>query len=207
MKPQLLEVKRDRFDLQNDQVYLLQGNWPKGYDLKAYLDTTELPAGKEPWESESALERFTESEMINGEKVTVRVTLPEEISSGKRLYVYACAGSERRTWYEVSVRELEKKWKKPQYYIEEEQVDTKENTLKIRGWAVDRNEVKVLVYDRNKKKNFLLHSEDRASGCSPDVQRMSSFREKRILYRSPSHSGKAGLPGVSDKGAEGGVPG
>ena len=112
MKPQLLEVKRDRFDLQNDQVYLLQGNWPKGYDLKAYLDTTELPAGKEPWESESALERFTESEMINGEKVTVRVTLPEEISSGKRLYVYACAGSERRTWYEVSVRELEKKWKK-----------------------------------------------------------------------------------------------
>ena len=39
MKPQLLEVKRDRFDLQNDQVYLLQGNWPKGYDLKAYLDT------------------------------------------------------------------------------------------------------------------------------------------------------------------------
>ena len=91
MKPQLLEVKRDRFDLQNDQVYLLQGNWPKGYDLKAYLDTTELPAGKEPWESESALERFTESEMINGEKVTVRVTLPEEISSGKRLYVYACA--------------------------------------------------------------------------------------------------------------------
>ncbi len=152
MKPQLLEVKRDRFDLQNDQVYLLQGNWPKGYDLKAYLDTTELPAGKEPWESESALERFTESEMINGEKVTVRVTLPEEISSGKRLYVYACAGSERRTWYEVSVRELEKKWKKPQYYIEEEQVDTKENTLKIRGWAVDRNEVKVSVYDRNKKK-------------------------------------------------------
>lgn len=207
MKPQLLEVKRDRFDLQNDQVYLLQGNWPKGYDLKAYLDTTELPAGKEPWESESALERFTESEMINGEKVTVRVTLPEEISSGKRLYVYACAGSERRTWYEVSVRELEKKWKKPQYYIEEEQVDTKENTLKIRGWAVDRNEVKVLVYDRNKKK---ISCSIQKTGRLDVVQMYKEcpVSEKNGFYIEVRPiPGKAGLPGVSDKGAEGGVPG
>ncbi|MDO5424440.1 MAG: glycosyltransferase family 2 protein [Eubacteriales bacterium] len=152
MKPQLLEVKRDRFHLLEDQVYLLQGNWPKGYDLKAYLDKQEVPASKEPWESTSALERFSESEMLNGEKVTVSVRLPEELSSFKRLFVYACAGSERKTWYETAVGELEKKWKRPQFFLEEELVNPAEGTLRLRGWAADREDVQIALFDQDKKK-------------------------------------------------------
>ncbi|MDY3918770.1 MAG: glycosyltransferase family 2 protein [Candidatus Limivivens sp.] len=152
MKPQLLEVKRDRFHLLKDQVYLLQGNWPKGYDLKACLDRQELEAAKEPWESTSALERFSESEMLNGEKVTVSVTLPEDLEHYKRLYVYACAGSEKKIWYEVAVSELLKKWKQPQFYLEEELVSPAEGTIRLRGWAVDRCEVQIALFDWNRKK-------------------------------------------------------
>ena len=133
MQPQLLEVKRDRFDLLEDQVYLLQGNWPKEYEPEVFLDKTRLAVKKEPWESTSALERFSESEMLNGEKATLRITLPESLEGFRRLYVYACAGSQRKLWFETSAKALERKWKRPQFYLEEEIVDRKEGCIRLRG--------------------------------------------------------------------------
>ena len=152
MQPQLLEVKRDRFDLLEDQVYLLQGNWPKEYEPEVFLDKTRLAVKKEPWESTSALERFSESEMLNGEKATLRITLPESLEGFRRLYVYACAGSQRKLWFETSAKALERKWKRPQFYLEEEIVDRKEGCIRLRGWTVDRSPVKVTVCGRNKQK-------------------------------------------------------
>ena len=120
MEAQLLEVKRERFHLLEDNRYLLQGNWPKNYDLKAFLDKTEIQASMEPWESLSALERFKESELLLGEKVTVSVFLPENLDRYRRLFIYAVAGGERLTWFQISVKELKAKQGKPQFYLEEE---------------------------------------------------------------------------------------
>ena len=114
MQPQLLEVKRERFHLLEDDLYILQGNWPKNHDLSVFVDKTELEATMEEWESTSALERFSESEMLQGEKKTVKVRLPENLASYKRFYVYAVAGDEKITWYETGVKNLQKKQRKPQ---------------------------------------------------------------------------------------------
>jgi len=152
MQAQLLEVKRERFHLLEDDLYILQGNWPKNHDLMACVDKKELEASMEEWESTTALERFSESEMLHGEKKTVKVRLPKDLSSYKRFYVYAVAGDEKITWFETSVRNLLKKQAKPQFYLEDEVVNHKEGTLRLRGWAVDRSAVKVALFDREKKK-------------------------------------------------------
>ncbi len=152
MQAQLLEVKRDRFHLLEDQTYLLQGNWPKEHDLKVFLDKREIEGKLEDWESNTALERFQESELLLGEKKTVSIKLPAKFSQYKRLYVYAVAGKEKTTWFEISVKDLLKKWNKPQFYLEEENVNTKEGTLRLRGWAVDKNPVRVLLYDSEKRR-------------------------------------------------------
>ena len=151
MEAQLLEVKRERFHLLEDNRYLLQGNWPKNYDLKAFLDKTEIQASMEPWESLSALERFKESELLLGEKVTVSVFLPENLDRYRRLFIYAVAGGERLTWFQISVKELKAKQGKPQFYLEEEQVNHREGTLMLRGWCVDRKGVRIALYDKDKK--------------------------------------------------------
>lgn len=152
MQPQLLEVKRERFHLLEDNLYILQGNWPKNHDLTAFLDKESVPAEMEEWESTTALERFKESEMVLGEKRTVYVRLPKDWEKHRRLYVYAKAGDEKLTWFEISVKELKKKQGKPQFYLEEEAVNVREGTLRLRGWTVDDGPVKIALFDKEKKK-------------------------------------------------------
>lgn len=152
MQPQLLEVKRERFHLLEDDLYILQGNWPKDHDLKVCLDKEAISAWMEEWESISALERFKESELLLGERKTVFVRLPRDWERAKRLYVYAVAGKERLTWFEISVKSLKPKQKKPQFYLEEELVNLKEGTLRLRGWTVAKGPVRIGLYDSEKNK-------------------------------------------------------
>ena len=51
MKVQEWEVKRARFSLKEENVYILQGNWPSGYEMAVFLDKEKLSAGNtaEPW--------------------------------------------------------------------------------------------------------------------------------------------------------------
>ena len=49
MNQQLLEVKRERFHLLNPNVYILQGTFPKEYELAAYLDSVRIEARMEDW--------------------------------------------------------------------------------------------------------------------------------------------------------------
>ena len=37
MAEDIFEVKRERFDLLRPEIYLLQGTWPEGYRVEAYL--------------------------------------------------------------------------------------------------------------------------------------------------------------------------
>lgn len=53
MNQQLLEVKRERFHLLNPNVYILQGTFPKEYELAAYLDSVRIEARMEDWETTS----------------------------------------------------------------------------------------------------------------------------------------------------------
>ncbi|MFQ9396462.1 MAG: hypothetical protein ACLR2E_23625 [Lachnospiraceae bacterium] len=57
MKVQEWEVRRARFSLKEENVYILQGDWPSGYELVVFLDKERsLPGGKPgstkaPWRS------------------------------------------------------------------------------------------------------------------------------------------------------------
>lgn len=151
MQPQMLEVKRERFHLLEDDLYILQGNWPKNHELLAFLDKDRVESTMEDWESSSAVERFQEESLL-GEKKNVYIRLPKKLDSYKRLYIYAVAGSEKLTWFEISTKALKKKQGKPQFFLEEETVNTKEQTLRLRGWAVDKDPVDVSLYDKEKQK-------------------------------------------------------
>ena len=55
MKVQEWEVRRARFSLKEENVYILQGDWPSGYEMVVFLDKEKIPARREAWEYESAL--------------------------------------------------------------------------------------------------------------------------------------------------------
>ncbi len=150
MNQQLLEVKRERFHLLNPNIYILQGTFPKEYEVEAYLDSVRIEARMEDWETTSALERFKEWELLNGRKVTVYVDLPDNLKEFSKLKIMAVLEGDRQTWFTISVRELLARQGKPQYYMEEERVNVKEKTCQLRGWAVAQQRVAVKVCDENK---------------------------------------------------------
>ena len=142
MKVQEWEVRRARFSLKEENVYILQGDWPSGYEMVVFLDKEKIPARREAWEYESALEVFGKPETLKGEKITVFLTLPENWENCRHLGVFALNGEEKLLWYEASVKRLKEARRTPQFYLEEELVDGKNGNLYLRGWAADREQVK-----------------------------------------------------------------
>ena len=103
MNQQLLVVKRERFHLLNPNIYILQGTFPKEYEVEAYLDSVRIEARMEDWETTSALERFKEWELLNGRKVTVYVDLPDNLKEFSKLKIMAVLEGDRQTWFTISV--------------------------------------------------------------------------------------------------------
>ena len=101
MSGEFFEVKRERFDLLKPDRYLLQGSWPKEHEPLALLDEEELEAKLEPWEHTSALERFKDLDLIKGENVTLKVTIPPDIKAHKKLQIYAVQGQKRIRWLTI----------------------------------------------------------------------------------------------------------
>ena len=42
MAEDIFEVKRERFDLLHPEIYLLQGTWPEGYHVEAWLKKQQI---------------------------------------------------------------------------------------------------------------------------------------------------------------------
>lgn len=125
MKVQEWEVKRARFSLKDEQVYILQGIFPSGRSIEVFLDKEKISAEMENWEYNGALEMSGNTEISKGEKVTVFLTLPENWEKHHHLCVFARAGEERLLWYESSVKRLKEARQRPAIYLEEELADNK----------------------------------------------------------------------------------
>ena len=187
MKVQEWEVRRARFSLKEENVYILQGDWPSGYEMVVFLDKEKIPARREAWEYESALEVFGKPETLKGEKITVFLTLPENWENCRHLGVFALNGEEKLLWYEASVKRLKEARRTPQFYLEEELVDGKNGNLYLRGWAADREQVKIGLFDQEKKKlDYKIRRSDRL-----DVQ-----EKLRFYHRGGGRFRKAGLSGA-----------
>lgn len=152
MKVQEWEVKRARFSLKDEQVYILQGIFPSGRSIEVFLDKEKISAEMENWEYNGALEMSGNTEISKGEKVTVFLTLPENWEKHHHLCVFARAGEERLLWYESSVKRLKEARQRPAIYLEEELADNKKGTLYLRGWAADTELLKIGLFDQKKKK-------------------------------------------------------
>lgn len=152
MQRELFEVKRERFHLLDPDVYILQGSWPKEYEPDVWLDNEPVvEVTLEDWENTSALERFTDLDMMQGKKVTMYLRLPP-LKNRRRLKIFAACGDERILWFSISAADLLKRQGKPFYYIEEERANPSSQTLKVRGWVAWKEPVTLRVYDENGKR-------------------------------------------------------
>ena len=150
MSREIFEVTKDRFHLKDPCQYILQGTWPKEAKMRACLDGSEVKAEIQRLEVVSALERFKDPDLMRGERITASVRLPQSLEGCQKLTVYADMPDRRICWFSVSARELEKRRGKPQFFIEEEKVQ--QGFLRIRGWAVADEPVKIQIFDENKQK-------------------------------------------------------
>lgn len=107
MQQEVFEVKRERFHLLDDSLYILQGNLPKDCEIEAFLDRTPVKVTAELWENRSALERFADLDLMRGQKMTVTVQLPDDLSPYKRLSISAVTADGKVPWFSVSVKSLE----------------------------------------------------------------------------------------------------
>ncbi len=180
MEQEIYEVVRDRFHLLDENQYILQGYWPKEYEPAAILDKERIPAKIEIWEHVSALDRFKDLDKCAGQNVTISVTLPERLEDYRKLNIYGKKGGRRFLWFTTSARELERRKGRPEYYIEEEQVDFQENVVRIRGWAVWKKPVKIAVCDEKHEK------------ISCEIQRMNR-PDVAEIFKEVDKEGKAGF--------------
>ena len=150
MAKEVFEVTKDRFHLQDPCCYVLQGTWPKEAKMRACLDNSEVKAEIKRLEMVSALERFKDPDLMRGERITATVQLPESLEGYHKLTVYADMSDKTIPWFSVPVKELEKRKGRPQFFIEEEKVQ--QGFLRIRGWAIAAEPVKIQVFDEDKKK-------------------------------------------------------
>ena len=96
MQQEIYEVVRERFHLQDQNIYILQGTFPREFEVEAYLDEQKLACWMEPWENNSVLVRTQNIDLKKGEDVTVNVKLPEKLSDTKQLKIYAVSPAKRK---------------------------------------------------------------------------------------------------------------
>ena len=72
------------------------------------------------------------------------------MEGSRKLSVYADLPDKRICWFQVSARELEARRGRPQFFIEEEKVQ--QGFLRVRGWAIADEPVKIQIFDENKNK-------------------------------------------------------
>ena len=150
MAREIFEVTKDRFHLQDPCCYILQGTWPKEAKMRAKLDGSEVKAEIQRLEVVSALERFKDPDLMRGERITAAVQLTGSLEGYQKLSIYAEMPEKTFCWFSISVKNLEKRRGKPQFYIEEEKVQ--QGFLRVRGWAVAAEPVRIQIFDENKEK-------------------------------------------------------
>lgn len=152
MLAQVLGAERERFLLGEKNTYIIEGNWPAGAKMEVRLDGHEISAKLVSGEKEEELSRSEEAVRLLGEKKKITVELPEGWEKAHKLAVYAMENGQKNVWFRIPVRELKRKQKTPQFYLDQEVIDAKAGRIHLSGWTVSRGPVKIALFDREKKK-------------------------------------------------------
>lgn len=147
MREQMLRVEKDRFRLDDPNLYLICGSIPEKGRVEAFLDKTPLPAAVKAAGRGDAMERFGAEHFSGTRRVKVSVTLPEELDKYRRLSVYVADSGKKTLWFRISAAGLAAGRGKPQYYVDDELVDFEARTVKLRGWAAAGEPVELCFLD------------------------------------------------------------
>ena len=143
-------VVRERFLLDRPDVYQVQGLLPDNCTVTAMLDDDTLVAEVTFHPTVGVLSGVRTDLESNAQFAAVQVFLPEKLDGYRQLSIWYSENGERKRWLKISAADLRKRRGKPQYYIEQEQVDKAGNYLYLRGWAASSSPVSVRLYDKNK---------------------------------------------------------
>ena len=138
-------VKNDRFSLTEKHVYVLRGWLAPRTEITAFW-------GREP--ISFTVRAMTENvdERYGGSDTMVSFNFAEEPDPGKILRVYTDGERGRHLAFEISGRRLAFKRQPVKIFIDSYVVSRKDGFLRLQGWAVARETVKIAVLDANKKK-------------------------------------------------------
>ncbi|MBQ6386893.1 MAG: glycosyltransferase family 2 protein [Lachnospiraceae bacterium] len=138
-------VQYDRFSLNDEAEYILQGYLAPGASVRAELDGKEHPA-------EVRMLTDNTDERYGGAETRVTVHFAEEDFSAKRFRLLTESDRGRRLAFEISMKELREKRGAIRYFIDDYTVDAKEELFRVTGWAVSRHPVEVRAYTADGKK-------------------------------------------------------
>ena len=138
-------IKNDRFSLTEKDLYVLRGHLAPGTDLEAFLDGESLPL---------EVKKLTQNvdERYGGSECVVNFRIPEDISSHRKLKVYAVRDQGRRLCFEIAASDLAVKMNGIKLFVDDFTVNTKDGYLRLQGWAVSTEPVEMVVLDSQKKK-------------------------------------------------------
>lgn len=151
MREQMLTVEKDRFRLDDPNLYLICGSIPEKSKVEAFFDKKPLPVTVKAAGRGDAMERFGAEHFSGTRRVKVSVTLPGELDKYRKLSVYVNDSGKKTLWFRISSAGLAAGRGKPQYYIDDELVDFEAHTLKLRGWAAAREPVKICFFDEKEQ--------------------------------------------------------
>ncbi len=150
--PELFEVEKERFDLADKHIYHVYGTWPKEHTVKVLLDEEEILVDIAEQERVSALERFKDLDHANSIRIEMKIHLPENLASYKKLRIFAEDEGKNILWFSVPVKKLIPKQAKPQYFIENVEVDGEAGICRVRGWAAFCQPIEIHLLDGNRRR-------------------------------------------------------
>ena len=184
----LYEVTRDRFDVHDPTIYILEGLCPRNAVLSATLGGVSLKIRTGKPEFVSAVERFRDLDARDGERVIAAITLPAEFSTHDSLRVTWNDGKKDHLWFAAKGAELRTRQGRPQYYIEEEAVTPQ--TLQMRGWAIAASPVDIVLCDEDWKPVQVQIRRNRRADVEQIFREADNPGQEGFFFELPRPAGK-----------------
>ena len=145
-------VVRERFQLDREDVYLVQGILPDKCSVTAMLDNDTVVSELFLYPSAGVLSGVHIDPESNARYAGLQVFLPEDISGYRNFEIFYTYEGEKHRWLKLPVSDLVKRRGKPQFFIEAEAYEKAGGKLYIRGWAASKTPVRIHLYDDNKRR-------------------------------------------------------